>query len=88
MTLNDALAKISATYCSGDFLKAMVEGLMPGWHIETWDCDEYNTSLTSNVLDYIIDEIKDGRTEIKHGEWCTDSCSVYYLVVATRKPKD
>ena len=68
----------------GDFADDVAEK-MPGWAIETWDMDDYNAELTSSVVVFILSEIKEGRTEIQYGEWCTDNQDTYYAVVASRK---
>ena len=71
----------------GDFADRVAE-LMPGWTIETWDMDDWNTTLTRSVVDVITSEIKEGRTEIQYGEWHTGCEDCYFAVLATRKPKD
>ena len=91
MNLYDAADSISIKNTSDfneGFLKACLEAKMPGWRIETWDCDEYNTELTGSVADYIIDEMKAGRTDVGHCMWHTDSEDAYIYLVATHKPKD
>ena len=71
----------------GDFADTVSE-LMPGWTIETWDMDEWNTTLTRSVVDVITGEIREGRTEIQYGEWHTACEDFYVAVLATKKPKD
>lgn len=71
----------------GDFADDVAE-LMPGWAIETWDMDEWNTTLTRSVVDVITGEIREGRTEIQYGEWHTACEDCYFAVLATKKPKD
>lgn len=87
-TLQEVLDSI---YCDSsdhinecDFTDDVAEQ-MPGWAIETWDMDDYNNDLTRSVAQYIADEVKEGRTEIQYGEWCTDNQDCYFAVVATRK---
>ena len=87
--LNDVLQDIDIEnqdqFNLHDFLDDVNERY-PGWALEAWDCDCCGTSLTADVLDYIKQEIWEGRTEIEYGEWCTGKCDIYIFVVATRKP--
>ena len=89
MTLKQALQKIVIEdknhFVEDDFIDDIAAKL-PGWAIEVWDCDEQSTSLTACVVDYIKDEVLEGRTDIQYAEWCTDSCDAYFCVVATKKP--
>lgn len=91
MKLEDVLDSIeyesSADISEGDLADDIAKK-MPGWAIETWDMDEWNTTLTQSVVDVITQEIAEGRTEIQYGEWCTGCQDFYVAVLATRKPKD
>lgn len=62
-----------------------IEERMQGWTIETWDADEYGTSLVGNILSYILDEQEEGRSEFQYAEWCTEVNDLYVFVIATRK---
>lgn len=91
MTLDevrDSICIESTADFNETLLQKMFEAKMPGWRIETWDCDEYSTSLTQCVVDYILGEFEEGRTQIQHCEWCTDSCDGYFYIVASHRPKD
>lgn len=79
---------------SNDFnerqLQDEIEKRMPDYDIVTWDADEYNTSLTSSVMSYVLDEVErqrknDREPDIMYGEWSTDNCDAYFMVVASRK---
>ena len=89
MKLEDVLDSISydssADISEGD-LAADIAEKMPGWAIETWDMDDWNTTLTQSVVDVISQEIAEGRTEIQYGEWHTNREDFYVAVLATRKP--
>ena len=90
-TLQEALDSIaildSAHLGEPDFVD-LIAKKMPGWAIEVWDMDEYGNGLTQSVVSVIAEEVKEGRTEIQYGEWCTGVCDAYYAVVTTRKPKE
>lgn len=58
---------------------------MTGYTIETWDMDEYGNELTDSVANYIIDESKDGKTDIQYAEWNTDNMDAYYCIVVSKK---
>ena len=72
-----------------DFIDLISEQ-MPGYTIEIWDMDEFGNELTDSIANYIIDESKDGKTDIQYAEWNTDNMDAYYAVVAskTEDPKD
>lgn len=72
-----------------DFID-LIAKQMPGYTIEIWDMDEFGNELTDSVANYIIDESKDGKTDIQYAEWNTDNEDAYYAVVAskTEDPKD
>ena len=72
-----------------DFIDLISEQ-MPGYTIEIWDMDEFGNELTDSIANYIIDESKDGQTDIQYAEWNTDNMDAYYAVVAskTEDPKD
>lgn len=67
-----------------DFIDLIAEQ-MPGYTIEVWDMDEFGNELTDSVANYIIDESKDGKTDIQYAEWNTDNMDAYYAVVASKK---
>ncbi len=87
--LQDALEKINYGSSSEFTEKRLlddVKNIMPDcYQIECWDCDEYNTGLTSSVVDWISRYVEEGYNKIQYGEWCTDSCDVYYFFVAVKK---
>lgn len=58
---------------------------MPDYTIEVWDMDEYGNELTDSVANYIIDESKDGKTDIQYAEWNTDNMDAYYCIVVSKK---
>lgn len=67
-----------------DFIDLIAEQ-MPDYTIEVWDMDEYGNELTDSVANYIIDESKDGKTDIQYAEWNTDNMDAYYCIVASKK---
>lgn len=67
-----------------DFIDLIAEK-MPGYAIEVWDMDEFGNELTDSIANYIIDESKDGKTDIQYAEWNTDNMDAYYAVVASKK---
>lgn len=84
----DSISIRSSEDTSESDLADTVSDLLPGWAIETWDMDDWNTTLTRSVVDVIVSEIAEGRTEIQYGEWHTACEDFYVAVLATRKPKE
>lgn len=87
--LQEALDKVcyedSSKFNEQQLLNEVKKLMRPCYDIECWDCDEYNTSLTANVVDWIADKVKEGYNNIQYAEWCTDSCDVYFCFVAVTK---
>lgn len=59
---------------------------MPGYTIQTWDLDEYQTA---EIFGSVIEELKWPLAQGKQlediqyvEEWCTDSCDAYFCILA------
>lgn len=87
-TLEQVLENISCldnSFISEGKLKKLIQQEMSDWNIETWDMDDWNTTLTQSVADTIISEVQKGNTNIQYAEWNTDNMDAYYAVVASKK---
>lgn len=87
-TLEQVLENISypdSDCISEGKLQELTQKEMPDWNIETWDMDDWNTTLTQSVADTIISEVQKGKTNIQYAEWNTDNMDAYYAVVASKK---
>lgn len=87
-TLEQVLENISCldnSFISEGKLQKLIQQEMSDWNIETWDMDDWNTTLTQSVADTIISEVQKGNTNIQYAEWNTDNMDAYYAVVASKK---
>ena len=87
-TLEQVLENIScpdSDCISEGELQKLIQKEMPDWNIETWDMDDWNTTLTQSVADTIISEVQEGNTNIQYAEWNTDNMDAYFAILATKK---
>ena len=67
-------------------LQERIKEQMPGYTIQTWDLDQYQTT---EIFGSVIEELKWPITKGKQiediqyvEEWCTDSCDAYFCILA------
>lgn len=87
-TLEQVLKNIScpdSDCISEGELQELIQKEMPDWNIETWDMDDWNTTLTQSVADTIISEVLKGNTNIQYAEWNSDNMDAYFAILATKK---
>lgn len=67
-------------------LQDRIREQMPGYTIQTWDLDQYQTA---QIFGSVVEELKwpvdHGKTieDIQYvEEWCTESCDAYFCILA------
>lgn len=67
-------------------LQERIKKQMPGYVIQTWDLDQYQTAeIFGSVIEEFIVPTKEGKQieDIQYvEEWCTDSCDAYFCILA------
>lgn len=65
-------------------LQKEVSKRLPGYEIEVWDMDDWNTNLTGSVVNHIADEVNKGKKEILYAEWWTNDIKAFFAIVALK----
>lgn len=67
-------------------LQDRIKEQMPGYTIQTWDLDQYQTA---EIFGSVVEELKwpvDRGQQLEDiqyvEEWCTDSCDAYFCILA------
>jgi len=67
-------------------LQDRIKEQMPGYTIQTWDLDQYQTA---EIFGSVVEELKwpvDRGQQIEDiqyvEEWCTDECDAYFCILA------
>ena len=67
-------------------LQELIKKQMPGYTIQTWDLDEYQTAqIFGSVIEELKWPLEQGKQieDIQYvEEWCTDSCDAYFCILA------
>lgn len=82
----DGISYDSADEFNENQLQDRIREQMPGYTIQTWDLDQYQTA---QIFGSVVEELK---WPVDHGkiiediqyveEWCTDSCDAYFCILA------
>lgn len=67
-------------------LQDQIREKMPGYTIQTWDLDQYQTA---EIFGSVVEELKwpiDRGQQLEDvqycEEWCTDNCDAYFCILA------
>lgn len=87
----DDISYDNADQFNEEELQDRIRKEMPGYTIQTWDLDQYQTSeIFGSLAEELIFPVSKGKQfeDIQYvEEWCTDSCDAYFCILAY-KTKD
>lgn len=87
----DGISYDNAGQFNEEELQDRIRKEMPGYTIQTWDLDQYQTSeIFGSLAEELIFPVSKGKQfeDIQYvEEWCTDSCDAYFCILAY-KTKD
>lgn len=87
----DGISYDNADQFNEEELQDRIRKEMPGYTIQTWDLDQYQTSeIFGSLAEELIFPVSKGKQfeDIQYvEEWCTDSCDAYFCILAY-KTKD
>lgn len=87
----DGISYDNADQFNEEELQDRIRKEMPGYTIQTWDLDQYQTAeIFGSVVEELKWPLEQGKQleDIQYvEEWCTDSCDAYFCILAY-KTKD
>lgn len=82
----DGISYDNAGQFNEEELQDRIRKEMPGYTIQTWDLDQYQTAqIFGSVLEELIWPLKQGKQleDIQYvEEWCTEECDAYFCILA------
>ena len=82
----DGISYDNADQFNEEELQDRIRKEMPGYTIQTWDLDQYQTAeIFGSVVEELIFPVSKGKQfeDIQYiEEWCTDSCDAYFCILA------
>lgn len=82
----DGISYDNAGQFNEEELQERIRKEMPGYTIQTWDLDQYQTAqIFGSVVEELIWPLKQGKQleDIQYvEEWCTEECDAYFCILA------
>jgi hypothetical protein len=82
----DGISYDNAGQFNEEELQDRIRKEMPGYTIQTWDLDQYQTAeIFGSVVEELKWPLEQGKQleDIQYvEEWCTDSCDAYFSILA------